>query len=65
VSRHGDAAGWGAVGALSFLVLGQGYRLVTSAGGPTLPVLLAVGAAVGLLSGVLSYLVAPRLKRRD
>lgn len=61
-SRRRSATLWGLVGALSFLVLAQGYRLVTGEGvGPleTLAVALVVFAGT---TG-LSYALEPRLER--
>ncbi|WP_435196961.1 hypothetical protein [Natronomonas sp. EA1] len=51
---------WGAIGALSFLVLLQGYRLYS---GFDVPVLVYVAGAfgVGVVSGGLSSLVDQRL----
>jgi hypothetical protein len=65
VTRRRRAAVRGLVGALFFLVLGQGYRLLVDVDAASLPALLAVGAAVGAASGAITYLAEPRLKRRD
>jgi hypothetical protein len=48
------------VGALSFLVLAQGYRLATDEG-PGLPVLLAVAAGVWVVATAATYAVGARL----
>ncbi|MFB6094171.1 MAG: hypothetical protein ABEJ77_04445 [Halanaeroarchaeum sp.] len=45
------AATWGLVGALSFLVLAQGYRLVVG-GGPSLSALLAIAVVVWAAASV-------------
>jgi len=65
VNRRRRAAVRGLVGALAFLVLAQGYRLLVDVEAATLPALLAVAVGVGAAGGALSYLVEPRLKRRD
>lgn len=49
-----DAAAWGAVGGLAFLVLGLGYRLVTPAR-PDGGVLAGVAVAVTVLAAVGAY----------
>ncbi|MFC7047097.1 hypothetical protein ACFQH6_18380 [Halobacteriaceae archaeon GCM10025711] len=46
---------WGLVGALSFLVLAQGYRLVTDRG-VGLPALLVVAVVVAVAATAASYL---------
>ncbi|MFB6219307.1 MAG: hypothetical protein ABEH77_09090 [Halobacteriaceae archaeon] len=58
-----SALAWGAVGALAFLVLARGHRLVAGplAGFPTL---LAVAAGVGAVTAAGAYAAEPRLKRR-
>ena len=52
---------WGAVGALAFLVLAQGYRLLLG----SLPTgyigMLTIGLLVGAVAGTMSYVVEPRL----
>ena len=58
-----DALLWGLVGALSFLVLAQGYRLVTDQG-PSLWVLLAVALVVWVVASVGSAVLASRLERK-
>jgi hypothetical protein len=65
MSSRREAVLWGLVGALSFLVLAQGYRLV-SGEGPTLPVLLAVAVMVWAAGSVGSWLLGSLLagKRR-
>jgi len=61
IARVKSAALWGAVGALAFLVLTQGYLLV----GGDLPFgyagLVPIAAVVGLGSGGLAYLTEHRL----
>ncbi|GAA0648206.1 hypothetical protein [Salarchaeum japonicum] len=57
-----DAAVWGLVGALTFLVLAQGYRLATG-DGPGFPVLLAVALAVFLATTLTVPVVAARMRR--
>lgn len=54
-----EAAGWGFVGALSFLVLALGFQLVTATS-IDVPVLLGVTVVVGAVSGVTSA----RFRRR-
>jgi hypothetical protein len=49
---------WGLVGALSFLVLVQGYQIVVSRF-VDIGVLLGVAATVGLCSAVLTHLLRP------
>ena len=60
-----ECVGYGLVGALSFLVLAQGYRLVTDRG-PSLAVLLVVGVAVGVVATGATYALRRHLvsKRR-
>ena len=57
-----DAAVWGLVGALTFLVLAQGYRLATG-DSPTLPVLLGVAPLVFAVTTVTAPAVAARMRR--
>ncbi|MEE6209675.1 hypothetical protein U3A55_05860 [Salarchaeum sp. III] len=57
-----DAAVWGVVGALTFLVLAQGYRLATG-DGLGLPVLLGVAIAVFAVTTVTVPAVAARMRR--
>ncbi|WP_248897751.1 hypothetical protein [Haloplanus halobius] len=60
--RHKSSLLWGLVGALSFLVLVQGYRLLV---GPLEIGLFVVGGgavAVGALSAGLTHLLAPRIR---
>jgi len=52
---------WGVVSALLFAVLALGYRIATGADVPVLLV-LGVGALVGVVTAVLSYLVVSRLR---
>ncbi len=54
---------WGAVGALSFLVLAQGYRLVGDLD-MGLPVLLIVAVGVFVVTTGLSQVVGRRLDRK-
>jgi hypothetical protein len=54
----------GALSALAFLVLAQGYRLVTD-GGPSLPVLLAVAVAVGVAGAALAAGLERLLAKRS
>ncbi|MFB6081712.1 MAG: hypothetical protein ABEJ67_02715 [Halanaeroarchaeum sp.] len=51
---------WGVVGAFAFLVLAQGYRLITGEG-LSLPALLGVAVLVWALASVGSYALARRL----
>ncbi|MEZ3116273.1 hypothetical protein RYH80_10165 [Halobaculum sp. MBLA0147] len=63
--RAKGAVLWGLVGALSFLVLAQGYVLL----GGRLPVgllgRLGVGAVVGVVATGATYLAAGRLARKE
>jgi hypothetical protein len=61
-SRRRSAVLWGLVGALSFLVLAQGYRLVTGEG---VSPLATVAVALVVFAGTtgLSYALEPRLER--
>jgi len=52
---------WGAVGALTFLALAQGYQLLVASLGFGLPALLGVGAVVGVLVAAATYLTETRL----
>lgn len=63
--RRREHALWGLVGALSFLVLAQGYRLVWGTG-PSLPALLGVAVVVWVASTLGSSLLQSWLagKRR-
>ena len=54
---------WGLVGALSFLVLAQGYRLLYG-DGPSLPVLLAVAVVVWAAGSAGSWLLGSWLARK-
>jgi len=58
-----DALLWGLVGALSFLVLAQGYRLVTDQG-PSTWMLLGVALVVWAVASVGSAVLASRLDRK-
>jgi hypothetical protein len=53
---------WGLVGGFSFLVLAQGYRLVTGRG-PRLLALLGVAVVVTAVAAGLSYALEVRLHR--
>ncbi|GAA0458667.1 hypothetical protein MUK72_02880 [Halococcus dombrowskii] len=55
---------WGAVGALAFLVLAQGYELI-AAPGISLLVKLAIAAIVWIVASVASYLFEDRLARSE
>jgi polyferredoxin len=55
---------WGAVGALVFLVLAQGYELLF-APGISLLVKLAIAAVVWLVAGAVSYLFEGWLARSE
>ena len=63
MSRRRDALLWGLVGALSFLVLAQGYRLVTDQG-PSTWLLLGVALVVWAVASVGSAVLASRLDRK-
>jgi len=54
--------GWGLVGALSFLVLVQGYQIVVNRF-VGIGVLVGVTVAVGLCSAVLTHLLRPVVLR--
>jgi hypothetical protein len=53
---------WGLVGALAFLVLVQGYRLVVGPFGPGLLALGGVAVLVGAASAGLTYVLEPRVR---
>jgi purine-cytosine permease-like protein len=55
---------WGLTGALSFLVLVQGYRLVTGEGA-TLLVALGVAVLVAVVASVSSYVLEGRVGRKE
>jgi hypothetical protein len=55
---------WGAVAALAFLVLAQGYELLF-APGISLLVKLAIAAVVWLVAGAVSYLLEEWLARSE
>ncbi|RKD88042.1 hypothetical protein [Halopiger aswanensis] len=61
--RTTSALLWGAVGALAFLVLVQGYALVAS---PLVTIVqgVAVAAVVGIGTTVGTYVLEPRVARR-
>ena len=52
---------WGAVGALAFLVLVQGYRLVVGSLGLDVGSALGVAVAVGVVVGAASYATEKRI----
>ncbi|GAB6862771.1 hypothetical protein ACFR97_10160 [Haloplanus litoreus] len=53
---------WGVVGALAFLVLVQGYRLLLGPLGPGLFALGGVAVLVGATSAGLTYALEPRVR---
>lgn len=55
---------WGAIGALSFLVLAQAYVLLSPAH-VALTRLLIVGLVVFLLASIVSWIAEPRLLSRN
>jgi len=55
---------WGAVGALAFLVLAQGYTLLTSRGPGPLST-LGVALVVGVVVTALAYAAEGRLARKE
>jgi hypothetical protein len=55
---------WGLVGALSFLVLLQGYHAVTGSF-VGVGVMLGVAALVGVCSAVVTHLLRGRLQRNE
>jgi hypothetical protein len=60
--RRKSSALWGVVGALSFLVLVQGYRLLLGPLGVGTAVVAGVAVAVaGVTTGV-SYVLEPRMR---
>ena len=62
-SRRREHLLWGLVGALSFLVLAQGYRLLTEQG-PSLRWLLAIAVVVWMLATVASAILSDWLAKR-
>jgi hypothetical protein len=60
--RARSALLWGLVGALAFLVLAQGYRLLASLGLDTLA-LVGVAVVVGGVTALLAYVAELRLAR--
>jgi len=56
-----EAAGWGLVGALSFLVLALGFQLATAAA-MDVPVLVGTAIVVGTVSGVASAWLGRRIE---
>jgi uncharacterized membrane protein HdeD (DUF308 family) len=57
-----EAAGWGLVGALSFLVLAFGYLLAVDPG-VSLPAIAGVAVVVGVASGLASAWLRRRIDR--
>jgi len=55
---------WGLVAALAFLVLAQGYRLVTDRG-VSLAALVGVAAIVAAAAAALAYVAEERLARKE
>ncbi len=62
--RRRSALAWGAVGALGFLVLHQGYVLLGGEG-VSLPAALGVAVGVFVAASVLSYIAEGALARRN
>jgi hypothetical protein len=62
--RHRDSLLWGVVGAMAFLVLVQGYELLTDAGVAAL-VKLGVAVVVLVVTAVSAHVVRPRLARNE
>lgn len=60
--RTRSALLWGLVGAMAFLALAQGYRLLASLGLGTLA-LVGVAVVVGGVTALLAYVAEPRLVR--
>ncbi len=63
-TRTKSAVLWGLVGALSFLVLLQGYEVIVDASTP-LVITAAVTVVIGVLAAGLSYVVEGRLRFDD
>ena len=63
-SRAKSSVLWGAVAAMAFLVLAQGYRLVMGRGVGILA-LLGVAVVVALAAALLAYAVEGRLARKE
>ncbi|MFB6090481.1 MAG: hypothetical protein ABEJ97_05425 [Halobellus sp.] len=61
MTRTRSALLWGLVGALAFLVLVQGYRLVVGSLGIDFLGGLAVALLVGVAVAAISYVAEPRL----
>ncbi|SFR35342.1 hypothetical protein [Halogeometricum limi] len=61
MSRRKSAALWGVVGALTFLVLVQGYQLVVAALGVGISTMGALAVGVGVVVGSASYVTENRL----
>ena len=55
---------WGVVGGLAFLVLVQGYELLAKQGVAAL-VKVGVAVVVGVVAGVASYRLRPRIAARN
>jgi hypothetical protein len=56
-----EAAGWGLVGALSFLVLALGFQIATEAA-VDVSILLGVAVVVGAVSGLASAWLGRRIE---
>ncbi|WP_049986526.1 hypothetical protein [Halobellus rufus] len=61
MTRTRSALLWGLVGALTFLVLVQGYRLLVEPLGVGLPFAGGVAVGIGVAVGGISYVAEPRL----
>jgi len=61
VTRTRSALLWGLVGALTFLVLLQGYRLLVGTLDIGLPATAGVAVGIGVAVGGISYVAEPRL----
>ncbi len=62
--RAKSSALWGLVGALAFLVLAQGYRLVTDRG-VAFAALVGVALAVAVAATAVAYVAEGRLARKE
>ena len=61
MSRRRSALLWGLVGALTFLVLLQGYRLLVGPPGVGVAVAAGISLLVGGVVTLLSYVAEPRM----
>ncbi|WP_251341259.1 hypothetical protein [Haloplanus halophilus] len=61
-ARHKSSLLWGLVGALSYLVLVQGYRLLVGPLGPGVLALGGVALLVAVASAGLTYVLEPRVR---